>query len=430
MNLTGTSYLLIGLICLLGIVEQWSSPGIWPFWRLAAAAMIAALAFEWLRTRAAPLRVVADTPRLALGRRDRLALHWHNDSSRTLNILFAPRLPAALAAPVTPGRVELPADARAESTIAVLPEELGRFDWEELALRIRGPLGLAWWPRRCRLNTAVEVVPDLLQSSPRTPGSAGHGDSRAVTAGSGRELHHLRDYRSGDPRHAIDWKATARRGRPVTRVYSEDQHLEIMLVLDVGRTSAMSLAGLSLLGHYVNAAARFAEHAVAQDDRVGLVAVAGGLEAQVPPQRGLPGVAGLRRALGRLRTRPEETDLVCGLLAVRRLVRHRALVIVLTDLYGQGSGGRLAEGLRLLQPRHLPVVVGLLGRDVVELTERPARQWFDPYESLAAQEYRRTLSRQAGSLARQGARTLVTEPARLEERVLALYRLLKAQRRV
>ena len=45
-------------------------------------------------------------------------------------------------------------------------------------------------------------------------------------------------------------------------------------MLDIGRTSGVAIDRLTRIGHYVNAACRFAQHAVENEDRVGLVTFA------------------------------------------------------------------------------------------------------------------------------------------------------------
>ena len=103
----------------------------------------------------------------------------------------------------------------------------------------------------------------------------------------------------GDPQHLIDWKATARAGRLVSRDFSEDQHLDIVVwPIDAGRASALRAGDLDRLGHYANIAARFAEHAVAQDDRVGLVIFADRPLVAIAPGRGIGAVLRIRAHAG------------------------------------------------------------------------------------------------------------------------------------
>ena len=130
------------------------------------------------------------------------------------------------------------------------------------------------------------------------------------------------------------------------------------------------------------------------------------------------------------RPRPVETDLLGAALKVQELVRHRCLVVLLTDLYGQSLEGDFGRSLRLWGLRHLPMVVGLVGDGVREMTTAVAVNETDPYMALAGQEYRRALSANALAAQRLGARAIITRPAELQSRVMQEYRALRQYHRV
>jgi len=69
----------------------------------------------------------------------------------------------------------------------------------------------------------------------------------------------LRAYVRGDPLARIDWKATARTRRLITREFSEDQHLDVLVAIDAGRLSRVRAGRLDRFGLYANVAARMAE---------------------------------------------------------------------------------------------------------------------------------------------------------------------------
>ncbi|HEX5420953.1 MAG TPA: DUF58 domain-containing protein, partial [Gammaproteobacteria bacterium] len=420
----------IGLVALLGIAGEWSAAFAFPWWRLAAGLLVLALAYEAWSTRRR--RVAArwlGGARLPLGRPAALTLELTNGSERPLRVQCAPVLPAALRSGGL-AAVRLPPAGSGSIAVAARPVLLGEHPWPALPIRIRGPFGLAWWSRALAVGETLIVVPDSSGRRAGVSGSASSGGSQQAVIGSGLELEHLRPYRPGDPRRAIDWKATARSASLVTRVFSEDQHLEIVLALDAGRTSRVEVDGMSQLGHYVNVAARFAEYCIARDDLMGLVVFAAAPLAVLPPARGLPAVTRMRRALAGLEPLAVESDPLEAAMCVRRLVRRRCLVIVLTDLYERGSEDRLAESVRLLTPYHLPVIVGLTSGEVDALAAAEARDWLDPYRSLAAAEHKRRIEAGLRRLARLGALTLAAPAAELDGKLLDRYRMLRARRRV
>jgi uncharacterized protein (DUF58 family) len=299
-----------------------------------------------------------------------------------------------------------------------------------LPARLRGPLGLAWWSRRITLDAELVVLPDTLGPRSDSTGVSSGGASSQKAIGSGMELHHLRQYRPGDTLNSIDWKATARSPTLITRVFEEDQHLEVMLLVDAGRTSRTQIDELNQFGHFANLAARFAEYCVASDDRVGLVVFNDRPIAALPPGRGLAAVQRLRRTLAAQSPSPVESDVLQAALYLRRMLRHRCLVVILTDLYERSAQSQLVQASRLLLPAHLPLVVGIMGKDVVDLAEESATGWLDPYRSLAARDYRRNVAASVARLAQLGAHALTARPGELDRKVLARYQLLRAQRRI
>jgi len=447
-NLTPLAVVALVAAALLGVAGTWSeSVGAFPWWRLVVVLLVAGLTYEFVAVRRRDVSAAwRAAERLFLGRVETLELELGNPSARTLTLRTLPLLPAGIAEvedaalpdavnpaerpPEDARELRLPARGSARTEVAVRAIELGSHDWPPLPVRVLGPLGLAWWSRKVATNARSTVLPDTLGRRATITGSAEAGSAPQSRLGGGHELYQLREYRSGDPRHTIDWKATARTSRLITRVFSEDQHLEIMILLDAGRTSRTEFDGMSQLGHYVNLAARFAEYCATGDDRVGLVVFADRPLRVVPPGRGHSGVLDIRRALAGLEPHPIESDALEAALYVRRLVRHRCLTIVLTDLYESTSTGRLAQAARLLAPKHLPLMIGLLGAEVAALADGEAHDWLDPYRGLAARAYARQVRANIARLGALGALAMTARPEELDRKVLGQYRLLRAQHRV
>ena len=431
MSLRPPALILVALAACLGILGQWADAAAFPWWRLVAALLVAGLLYEMLRLRGRRPVAAADLQRaLHLGRREEIRLGITNPLPGPLTLRFAPGLPAPVLGPEQATELTLAAETRAEVRLPVRALELGQHAWQALAMRIRGPLGLAWWPVNCPLDGTIAVQPDILGRGGHGLGTAAVGGATQRAVGAGDELNRLRNYQPGDPLHTVDWKATARMNRLITRVFNRELHLEIMLVLDAGRTSRTEIDGMSQLGHYVNLSARFAEYAADNQDHVGLLAFADEPLAVVAPGRGALTTTRIRRALGALAPQPRESDVLKAALELRRLVRQRCLVILLSDLYEGTADGRLAQAARLWVPKHLPMVVGLVGEDLKLRSNMISRGWLDPYRSLAARDYRRHLDSGVDSLRRLGAHAIVARPAELDDQVFAHYRLLKAQGRV
>jgi uncharacterized protein (DUF58 family) len=250
------------------------------------------------------------------------------------------------------------------------------------------------------------------------------------TEGAGSELHQLRAYMPGDPLSRIDWKATARRGQLVSREFSEDQHLDILIAIDAGRLSRMRAGNLDRLGLFANIAARFAEAATPNDDRVGLLVFSDRALAVCAPDRGISAVARIRRALERLAPQLAESDLLAAAVQIRTMLRHRSLIVLLTDPDDSAIAEQLARVVRLLSPPHLVVVAGVHSPEITALATAEARDWRDPWISLAAQERELSAQNHRELLKRLGAPVISAREDLLERAVFHEYEHLRRSRRI
>jgi len=430
-NLTPLAILALAVAALVGIAAQWSGSLLADlYWRAVLAFMAVGLAYELYVTRRLALgaRWTARPP-LYLGRQEALELTVENATRRHVTVQFAPAWPDALAGDVRARTLHVEPHATAAAALSARAIALGLHAWPQLPARVRGPLRLAWWSRTLAPEGGARILPDTLGTYGKIAGSS-EGATAQTTLGAGAELHHLRDYQPGDPRHTIDWKATARASRLITRVFSEDQHLEVMVLVDAGRTSRTEIDGMQQFGHYANLAARFAEYCIANDDQVGLIAFADRPLVTLRPARGVQAVTRIRNALTELAASPVESDVLAAALHVRNLVRHRCLVVILTDLYERSATSALAQSARLLVPKHLPMIVGIVSEEAVELAERAAEDWLDPYRSFAAREYQKHVGANIARLGHLGAYAMTARAGELDRKVLDTYRHLRAQRRI
>ena len=420
------------LTALVAILGAWSGdPQLAGLWFLPLGLLLLGLAYEaWTVSRARPSLSISAPAQGILGRAMSLQFILRQELARSIDMQLAPAAPDAIEIDSKILSVLVPADEELAVDIRTTPRKLGQHEWPRIAARVAGPLGLAWWSQNLVPNYSLKVMPELLRDTARRLGVVGSGVRTRTILGAGAEVLQLRDYRAGDPQSAIDWKATARRGQLVSRDFSEDQHLDIVIAIDVGRASALRAGELDRLGHYINLAARFAEHAVAQDDRVGIVLFADQPIATLAPGRGIGTVLRIRQMLAAASSKLAESNPLNAALRIRSLVRHRSLVVMLTDVDDATVAGQLASAARLLLPKHLPLIAGLSSPEGEALRVAPAHSWLDAYESLAAQEYCARLERNARALRALGAPAIVTRPEQMERAVFEAYAEFRNRRRI
>jgi uncharacterized protein (DUF58 family) len=423
------SCVLILAAAMLAIMGDWQH-ALAGLWRLPATLLLLGLAYESWVVSKSNLAVELQAPKiLYLGRAAAIRYVCSHSLQRTLAIEIAPSAPEFFDIEGAVQSLRIKSGEHAVTERRIVAKRLGLSEWPLLRTRSAGPLGLAWWPRKVACTAAVRVLPDLFRNAGEVQGVFALGSEASMDAGAGAEVLRLRDYRPGDPPRVIDWKATVRANRLISREFTQDHGLQIVIAIDAGRSSALRAGSLDRFGHYVNIAARLAQFAAERDDLVGLVVYADRPLAALAPARGPNAVVRLRGVLAASRIERTESNPLYAAARVRSLVHHRSLIVMLTDIDDASAESQLAHAVRFLLPKHLPFVAGLSSAEAESMARAPARMWLDPYRALAAQEYCVGLERKARALNALGAPTLLAKPAQLEHAVFAAYADFRQRRR-
>jgi uncharacterized protein (DUF58 family) len=430
-SLKRNAFLLVGATALMAILGDWSAdPGLALLWRFGAVVLLGGLAYEsWVIARIGLTLDVQAPPHFFLGRDMPVNFAISQQSRRDWMIEVAPAAPEFFQIDSMVAALPLQAGSTALLERRATATRLGKHTWPAVQCRIAGPLGLAWWPKLLKSGVAVQARPDLFRSVGEVKGVADSGAKTGFDLGGGMEIMRLRDYRAGDPPRVVDWKATARTGRLISREFAVSDGLQIVIAIDAGRTSALRAGNLDRFGHYVNVAARLAQFAAEKNDMVGIVIYADRPLAALSPARGTAALVRVRELLSASRVENRESNPLYAAMRIRTLVRHRSLIVFLTDVDDASAGSQLAQAARFLLPKHLPFIAGISSQAAEALMRAPATDWLDPYRSLAAQEYCMSLERKVLALNAMGAPALVARPAQLEHAVLAAYLKFRRQRR-
>src|SRR5947207_16008339 len=92
--------------------------------------------------------------------------------------------------------------------------------------------------------------------------------------GRGTEFQSVRDYQPDDDYRRINWKATARRHRPITTLYETERSQRLIVMIDLGRMMLSRVGELTKLDAAINAALLLCYVALVHGDRVGLLSFA------------------------------------------------------------------------------------------------------------------------------------------------------------
>jgi uncharacterized protein (DUF58 family) len=167
------------------------------------------------------------------------------------------------------------------------------------------------------------------------------GEYHSVFRGRGIEFSEVRQYQPGDDVRAIDWNVTARMGTPYVKKYIEERELTVMLLVDVSASSLFSTAARTKRELAAEVAATLAFAAIANGDRVGLIAFSDRIELFVPPGKTRTHVLRIVRDLLYIRPLGRGTDIGAALAYLGRVTRRRAIVFILSDFFDAGYEAQL-----------------------------------------------------------------------------------------
>jgi uncharacterized protein (DUF58 family) len=429
-SLRRNALLLIALAGLLAIMGEWSA-ALARWWCLPCGALLLGLAYEAAALGRIRLELrLASAERWHLGRPQRVQFIFRQSDAEVLEVEAALAVPEQIGAEPRVETLKLPRGLESSTSLEGVGRRLGSVVWPQPAIRFGGVLTLAWWSKRVAANCTVTIVPDLLVRSGPVRGSRSSGEQRARATGAGTEIFQLREYRRGDPLRLIDWKASARRGRPISRDMTEDQHLEIVVAVDAGRASGLAAGEVDRLSLYINVAARLAQRAAELGDAVGLVVFAAQPIAALAPARGDAGVARIRKLLSACRVDAGESNPVLAAARIRTLTHRRSLVVLLTDLEDASTTEQLIQTVRLLSPKHFALIAGLESARIAALAEARVREPLGAYRALAAIEYCNTVAANARALRALGAAAITARSEHLDRAVVDAYREHRWRRRV
>ena len=163
----------------------------------------------------------------------------------------------------------------------------------------------------------------------------------------------------GDETRIIDWKATARRGKPIARQYEDERRQQVMIVIDAGRLLTAEVDGVARLEAVVAAALHLAHAAVEHDDNVGLLVFADTIQRYVAPARGRRPLRAVLEGLAAAEGRLVESDYPAAFRYLAAHNRKRALTVLFTDVIDRTASDALVAHAATLRPRHLPLAVTL-----------------------------------------------------------------------
>ncbi|MCI0746918.1 MAG: DUF58 domain-containing protein [Verrucomicrobia subdivision 3 bacterium] len=325
--------------------------------------------------------------RLAKDRPGRIEVRIQNKNQNARRLRIGFSLPEEVGATRSIETVVLPAGTEWSAlSWTCQPRERGNFPVTRAYLETASPLG--FWAVRgsAPVRADIRVYPNLLSERRQLAAMFLHrgrfGSHAQRQVGKGRDFEKLREYIHGDGLDEIHWKATAKRGHPVTKVFQIERTQEVYVAIDASRLSARiaarpavpagngrqdaepAAAGRtaqrdSALERYVTAALVLGLAAEQQGDLFGLVTFSDRVNGFVRAKSGRAHFNSCRDALYALKPQTVTPDFEEVASFIRLRLRRRALLLFLTALDDPVLAENFVKSMELLCRQHL-VMVGMI----------------------------------------------------------------------
>jgi len=385
---------------------------------------------DWLISRRLPeglsvKRVIEK--RFAIGDANKVLLKLENNTRRNFHLVIKDEQPPEMKLEgKREARFKIDGQTAAEFSYDLTPPNRGKYQFGKTAVRFLSRLGLVWCQGELGAAETVKVYPNMRRAKEVELKALGANSlvaaqRKAVRRGEGREFESMRDYVRGDELRHISWTTTARRGRLTTRQYTIERDQTIIIAIDSGRLMTGRIENESKLDSAIQAALALMSAAARGGDNVGILTFVRRIRRYLPPKRGVEHIDATLEALHDLQPEMIQPSYTRAFQFIAANIKKRALVVILTDLVDKDSSRELLEALKLLRPRHLPLVVTIGDRDLSTAVSKVPDSLHEVFVQSAAEEiiYQREAALRL--VETQGGLALDVTAATLAPRLLQTY---------
>jgi uncharacterized protein (DUF58 family) len=378
----------------------WSAVGllahIWPqqlsqvwWWLGGLMALVAALDALRLRFLTPAPEVTRELPsRMSQDTEHSVVLTLCHSGSSHLPVCVVDGLPAGVLHEGMPWEQTVPPGVKLRLEYRVRSLQRGFLTFAPVSLRWTSPWRL--WRRYGSSGQAEQVrvysnyepiVRQALMALAHIEAPNGLQIRRRV--GASREFHQLRDFHEGDSLSRVDWRATSRQQKLISREFREERNQTVILAVDCGRRLRALEDGIPQLDHALNAMLLLAYVALQQGDQVGTLGFGPAQPHWHAPRRGAGVITPLLEHVAGYHSSEAPTDFAAATALLLTRQKQRAMVVILTNLRSEDSS-ELIPAIQLLRRRHLVVIASLQDLALAQALEAKPDSWKEAISISAA----------------------------------------------
>ena len=374
---------------------SWNTPALRYAVLIYDAALVALALFDYFASRRLPAELTVGREfagRFAIGDKTSIKLLIENASARDFHLKIKDEFPPEMILSET-REAEFPIKAQTTANFVyeLTPPKRGKYEFGKTATRFLSNFGLVWCQTYLGETETVKVYPNMRRARETALKALGAVSflavqRKAILRGEGRDFESMRDYVPGDELRHVSWTATARRSRLTTRQYQIERDQTILIALDAGRLMTGRIGIETKFDTAIHASLALMSAAARGGDNCGLLVFGRRVKKFLPPNKGVRHIDAVLEALHDLEPELIEPSYSRAFQFVASNSKKRSFVVILTDLVDRESSKELITSLKLLRPRHLPLVVTIGDRDLNRTVSEKPSEIKDVFTQSAAEE--------------------------------------------
>lgn len=178
------------------------------------------------------------------------------------------------------------------------------------------------------------------------------GQYRSVFRGQGIEFEEVREYTPGDEVKSIDWKVSARLGKPYVKRYREERELILMLLVDMSASAQFGTEEDLKMEIAAQVASILAFNAIRNNDKVGAILFTSRVEKYIPPKKGASHVWRVIKEIFTFRPEQKGTSILSAVQYLGKVERKRTISFLISDFIANDPEDALLRQLRMVSRKH------------------------------------------------------------------------------
>lgn len=396
-----------------------SFPPLVDLWLFASAAIVLLILADGLAgffSRAVPLverRVAANLP-VGVWRDVTLRFAHPGGTRARMSFLAFDGCPAQCEIEKLPIELVLAPGSFALTKYRFRPDVRGDLAFGRVSLRMKSPFALWEIAREAGEATQVRSFPNFAEITRYALLAVDNrlsqmGVLRRRRRGEGLDFLQLREYRQGDSLRQIDWKATARMRKLISREYQDERDQQVVFLIDCGRRMSAKDGELSHFDHTLNAVLLLTYVALREGDAAGLMTFATDDARFVAPRKSGETVSRFLNALYALQPTLKTPDYYQAALDLSLRLKKRSLIVIVSNLRDE-DGEALMPALALLRRRHLVMFANLREAVIDETLNQPVVDAAGALTYAAAATYVRDREALTTRMQAHGTRLIDVQP--------------------